>query len=211
MSGTKVGGISIPSLTGGSGNVSTGPTGSTSTTKSGLSTGATGSGVASTTSAVNAATATAPTSPSNTVLVPLKLNAFALTPATCATTNNYSIAPITQPNYTFLRFHDNLIVPDVLDHVDLHQVAPANLNSRLTDLGSGQVHQNRIGVYIHWTLPPVYRAGSAAAPTSSGSTDPTQANRKLSQGYPSASAAAPSFGASTDYTVPDFRPVPNRW
>ncbi|KAL9610371.1 MAG: hypothetical protein Q9167_004911 [Letrouitia subvulpina] len=147
----------------------------------------------------------------STVLVPLKLNAFALTPATCASTNNYSIAPITQPNYTFLRLHDNLIVPDILDHVDLHQVSPANLNSRLTDLGTGQTRQNRLGVYIHWTLPPVYRAGSAAAPTSSGATDPNQADRKLSQGFPSSSAAAPSYGAATDYTTPDFRPVPNRW
>ena len=157
-----------------------------------------------------AVTATATSSPA-TVLVPLKLNAFALTQSACATTNNYSIAPITQPNYTFLRLHDNLIVPDVLDEVDLHQVSPANLNSRVTDLGTGQVHQNRLGVYIHWTLPPVYRSGSAAAPTSSGAIDSNQANRKLSQGYPSSSAAAPSYGAATDYTAPDFRPVPNRW
>lgn len=162
------------------------------------------------TGGIAAASGTA-TSSSNTVLVPLKLNAFALTPATCASANKYSIAPITQPNYTFLRLHDNLIVPDILDHVDLHQVSPANLNSRLTDLGTGQTRQKRLGVYIHWTLPPVYRAGSAAAPTTSGATDPNQADRKLSQGFPSSSAAAPSYGAATDYTTPDFRPVPNRW
>ncbi|KAL8672154.1 MAG: hypothetical protein Q9168_003377 [Polycauliona sp. 1 TL-2023] len=154
---------------------------------------------------------TVPTPSSATVLVPLKLSAFALTPSTCATSNHYSIAPITQPNYTFLRLHDNLIVPDILDQVDLHQVSPANLNSRLTDLGSGQPRQNRLGVYIHWTLPPVYRSGSAAAPTASGQSDPVQASRKLSQGFPGSSAANPSFGAATDYTAPDFRPVPNRW
>ena len=148
---------------------------------------------------------------SNTVLIPLKLNAFALTPGTCASINKYSIAPITQPNYTFLRLHDNLIVPDILDHVDLHQVSPATLNPRLTDLGTSQTRQSRLGVYIHWTLPPIYRAGSAAAPTASGTADSAQANRKLSQGFPSSSAAAPSFGAAIDYTTPDFRPVPNRW
>ncbi|KAL8832472.1 MAG: hypothetical protein Q9191_000242 [Dirinaria sp. TL-2023a] len=146
-----------------------------------------------------------------TVLVPLKLNAFALTPGTCANTNKYSIAPIAQPNYTFLRLHDNLIVPDILDHVDLHQVSPANLNPRLTDLGTGQTRQNRLGVYIHWTLPPLYRSGSAAAPTASGTADLAQADRKLRQGFPASSAAAPSFGAATDYSTPDFRPVPNRW
>ena len=73
-------------------------------------------------------------STTETVLVPLKLDAFALTPQTCSGANN-SIAPITQPNYTFLRLHDNLIVPDILDHVDLHQVSPASFNSRITDLG----------------------------------------------------------------------------
>ena len=208
MSATKVGGIGSIIGLAGSTSTTTGTAGSTTTAGGrSSSTGTTGGGSAT----AGATGSTATTTPSVTVLVPLKLNAFALTPPTCATTNNYSITPITQPNYTFLRLHDNLIVPDVLDHVDLHQVAPANLNSRLTDLGSGQLHQNRVGVYIHWTLPPVYRAGSAAAPTASGASDANQVNRKLDQGYPSTSAAGPSYGASTDYTVPDFRPVPNRW
>jgi hypothetical protein len=70
-----------------------------------------------------------------TVLIPLQVNAFALTEKTCDSKNNYRIAPITQPNYTFLRLHDNLITSDILDHVDLHAVQPSNLNSRLTDLG----------------------------------------------------------------------------
>ena len=186
----------------------------TTTTKDGKTlTSNTGGGNASNTTNNNrtATTAVNASAPPTVVLIPLKLNAFALTPSTCASINKYSIAPITQPNYTFLRFHDNLIVPDVLDHVDLHQVSPVNLNSRLTDLGTGQLRQTRLGVYIHWTLPPVYRAGSAAAPTSSGTSDPNQADRKLSQGYPSSSAETPQYGAATDYTAPDFRPVPNRW
>jgi hypothetical protein len=69
------------------------------------------------------------------LLVPLQLSAFALTEKNCDPKNNYTIAPITQPNYTFLRLHDNLITSDILDHVDLHSVQPAALNSRLTDLG----------------------------------------------------------------------------
>ena len=71
---------------------------------------------------------------STTLLCPLKLDAFAFSKKTCES-DNYCIAPITQPNYTFLRLHDNLIIPDILDHVDLHSVKPANLNPRATDLG----------------------------------------------------------------------------
>src|SRR5271163_733950 len=97
-----------------------------------------------------------------TVLVPLKLNACLLNPKLCDETDSL-IAPITQPNYTFLRLTDNLITADILDPVDLHCVSPAKLNSRLTDLGTGELHYRRIGVYLHWTLPQVYRTGSAAA------------------------------------------------
>jgi hypothetical protein len=105
-----------------------------------------------------------------TVLAPISLNAFALTPK-CAENTNYKLAPITQPNYTFLRLHDKLIEADVLDAVDLHSVSPANLNPRLTNLGKATANaapdaglrENRLGVYLHWTLPQVYRSGNSAA------------------------------------------------
>jgi hypothetical protein len=150
---------------------------------------------------------------SSTVLVPLQLNAFVLNPKLCDPGDS-KIAPITQPNYTFLRLTDNLITADVLDHVDLHCVSPANLNSRLTDLGTGKVYPDRIGVYLHWTLPQVYRSGTAAAkgtPNAAGPGDPTatQAERKLQQGYPRPAAPHPS--SQPDYSAPEFRPVPNRW
>ena len=68
------------------------------------------------------------------LLVPLQLDAFVLNEAAC-NGRNYYVAPLTQPNYTFMRLHDNLIVPDVLDHVDLHDATPSYLNSRITDTG----------------------------------------------------------------------------
>ena len=43
--------------------------------------------------------------------------------------------------------------------MELHASKPASLNARLYDLGSGQIRQNRVGVYVHWTLPPFYREG----------------------------------------------------
>jgi len=76
---------------------------------------------------------------------------------------------------------------------------------------TGQTRQGRLGIYLHWTLPQLYRTGSAAAPQQPGQNDTAQPDRKLQQGFPASSAAPPTDGASPDYTVPDFRPVPNRW
>jgi hypothetical protein len=120
---------------------------------------------------------------STTVLAPIPLSAFCLTPP-CAANPNYKLAPITQPNYTFLRLHDNLIEADVLDAVDLHSVSPAALNPRLTNLGKATANaapnaglrENRLGVYLHWTLPPVYRMGNSAA--GAGSSVDQEAERK---------------------------------
>jgi hypothetical protein len=163
-----------------------------------------------------------------TLFVPLQLNALVLNPKLCEE-GDAKIAPITQPNYTFLRLTDNLITADVLDHVDLHCVSPAQRNSRLTDLGTGKLLDRRIGVYLHWTLPQVYRSGSAAAkgspnaatarkqmPDGSTAIDPTSgdptsghATRKLQQGFPAPPEPLP--GSTPDYSAPEFRPAPNRW
>ncbi|KAF2465822.1 uncharacterized protein BDR25DRAFT_154377, partial [Lindgomyces ingoldianus] len=147
-------------------------------------------------------------------LIPCALDAFVLTEHCCDADNNYKIAPITQPNYTFLRLHDKLLENDVLDHIDLHSVTPADLNSRITNLGNGERKESRLGVYLHWTIPQFYRMGSSGA---GGATDhkqntpAAQAERKRQQGFPSRSGDKPSSGASPDTTAPDFRPLPNRW
>jgi hypothetical protein len=111
------------------------------------------------------------------------------------------IAPITQPNYTFLRLDNGVIQNDVLDHVDLHYTSPLNRNSRLYDLGANQKRQNRQGVYISWTMPRVYRSGTAAT-ESAGS----QNSARQQEGYPPIDPTA-----QPDYSAPTFRPVPTRW
>ncbi|KAF2737782.1 hypothetical protein EJ04DRAFT_86839 [Polyplosphaeria fusca] len=150
-----------------------------------------------------------------TVLIPCALDACVLTERCCDETNNYKIAPITQPNYTFLRIHDKLLENDVLDHIDLHSAVPADLNSRITDLGSGTRRESRLGVYLHWTIPHFYRMGSSGAGGAtadpSQNTPAAQAERKRRQGFPSRSGNGPSAGAAPDTTAPDFRPLPNRW
>lgn len=144
-----------------------------------------------------------PGSPSPVVLAPLKVDAFVLNESLCARSDTFKICPITQPNYTFLRLTDSLLTADILDHVDLHVSTPAELNSRITDLGTGQIHANRLGVYVKWTLPPVYRSGAAAV----NAADPSQGyrDRKLQAGYPK-----PAPG-NADPNAIQMRPVPNRW
>ncbi|RAQ50497.1 hypothetical protein AFGD_003035 [Aspergillus flavus] len=97
------------------------------------------------------------------LLVPIQLDAFVLNPAICGKAGDKGtrICPITQPNYTFLRFENFVAESDVQPQADLHNAAPASHNPRLTDLGTWprEHRRNRHGVYLHWTLPRAYRAG----------------------------------------------------
>ncbi|TGJ78619.1 hypothetical protein E0Z10_g10147 [Xylaria hypoxylon] len=122
------------------------------------------------------------------VLIPMKLDAFVLNSAVCSGTgaDQAKIAPITAPNYTYLRLDDTLLRPDVLDHVDLHHTAPSQYNSRFTNLGTGATRANREGVYLHWTLPRPYRAGSMKDDQSGRSSD-------------------------ADVSAPKFFDLPTRW
>ena len=110
------------------------------------------------------------------IAIPLDVTAFALSPKSCDGLSR--IAPITQPDYIGLRLDESLVQHDILDQVDFHLTAPSTLNPRLTDLGSDppQYRMNRMGVYLHWTLPRFYRSGSQYA----DSTDNAKAAQKSS-------------------------------
>ncbi|KAK2007340.1 hypothetical protein LZ32DRAFT_593960 [Colletotrichum eremochloae] len=104
------------------------------------------------------------------VLIPIKLDAFVFNAAVCnggfgddeLRAKTAKIAPISQPNYSFLRLNESYLQSDILYHVDLHNACPAEFNSRITDLGARVRRENRQGVYLHWTLPRLYRSGAAA-------------------------------------------------
>ncbi|KAG6362796.1 hypothetical protein INS49_007890 [Diaporthe citri] len=105
------------------------------------------------------------------VLIPVKLDAFVLNDAVCqGGPGKAKIAPISQPNYTFLRLDDSYLQSDILNDVDIHTIAPnpgghqtgADLNSRITDLGSGVRRPGRRGIYLHWTIPRIYRSGATS-------------------------------------------------
>lgn len=135
--------------------------------------------------------------------VPLKLDAFILNEDVCGKDEREAkIAPITQPNYTFLQLDDSLIQNDILDHVDLHNAFPARTNPRVYDLGKEKPRENRMGAYLHWVMPRFYRTGTAA--TESASDQHTEERRAKGLG-----TTPPKD--KKDYSVPAFRALPNRW
>ncbi|KAK0732481.1 hypothetical protein B0T21DRAFT_369068 [Apiosordaria backusii] len=100
------------------------------------------------------------------VLLPLKVDAFVFNKAVCDaggkeadSQKKAKIANIAQPNYSFLRLDQQYLQSDITNDVDLHNAFPAEKNSRFTDLGTGEPRVKRQGVYIHWTMPRVYRSG----------------------------------------------------
>lgn len=145
---------------------------------------------------------------SDSLLVPVQLEAFVLNPAVCGQPGdgNARICPITQPNYTFLRFNDFVAQNDVQGHADLHNTTPAKLNSRMTDLGTypGKFRRNRHGVYLHWTLPRAYRAGvSLTDSVPKARRDEERLKRGLPEEVPN-----PSHSESA---TPNYIQPPTRW
>ncbi|KAK0667212.1 hypothetical protein QBC41DRAFT_279504 [Cercophora samala] len=129
--------------------------------------------------------------PGPNLLLPLKLDAFILNPSVCDGKSLESkIAPITQPNYTYLRIDQKAARTDVLPHVDLHLSSPSTTNPRVTNLSTRKPRPERQGVYLHWTLPKLYRSGVASATQDQSST---------------------SSATDGQATGPEFPLVPNRW
>ncbi|KAI0536512.1 hypothetical protein GGR58DRAFT_528188 [Xylaria digitata] len=152
------------------------------------------------------------------LLVPMQLDAFVLNTAVCGTgeegDTTARICPITQPNYTFLRLQNFLIQSDVQNHADLHNTAPAEVNSRLMDLGARPTPaplRHRYGVYIHWTLPRFYRSGVS----STGTVPERRHQRERLQRGIRTTAAVPSEAEDEQVVnsaaTPDFVEPPTRW
>lgn len=130
-----------------------------------------------------------------TICIPCDLTAFALSPACAESKPDVArLAPITQPNYVGLQLNNALIQHDVLDHVDFHLTARATRNPRISDLtlSPPPLRKNRLGVYLHWSLPRLYRSATSSADTYS--------KNKKDVGPDGAPNANPTF-----------RLVPNRW
>ncbi|OOQ81926.1 hypothetical protein PEBR_40975 [Penicillium brasilianum] len=122
--------------------------------------------------------------------IPSQVNAFVLNEPVCA--GKYArIAPFSLPDYGTLGPGTRL-EHDVIPHLDLRTAAPASINSRLADLVSGTPRRDRMGIYLHWTVPKPFRASVASSNSAS-----KQHNEKRDQrGVPEGS---------------DFLAVPDRW
>ena len=129
--------------------------------------------------------------------IPMKLDCLVMNDYVGEDTN-VKVAPITQPNYTFLRLDNTAIQNDVIPFTDLHYTSPVNRNQRLTDLGTGERRTNREGVYVAWTLPRAYRMGAAGTAAASST------QQRAQQGF------QPVTG-NVDFSSPDSRPAPTRW
>ncbi|KAL1878934.1 hypothetical protein Plec18167_004229 [Paecilomyces lecythidis] len=150
------------------------------------------------------------------VLVPVQVDAFCFTDATYLKLFNILHppdpndqaqltipAPITPPNYRGLRLDSGLIKHDIFEEinprvVDLNWLYGAPRYTSCYSLANDLFKSDREGIYLHWSLPKVYRAGIAA--TSSAQDD--HQNQKLRQGFP---------GQSESSEIATFRPVPDRW
>ena len=133
------------------------------------------------------------------VAIPITLSAFALTPECAKSLGPDRIGILSQPNYMGLRLDEALMQHDLVDHVDFHRSAPPELNARLTDIGAAlhdanppPYRRNRMGVYLHWSLPRCYRAALRA-----------KENDRPSGVRPDTEA--------DDLSTPQFPTVPNRW
>jgi hypothetical protein len=151
------------------------------------------------------------------LLVPLQLQAFVLNPAVCNEDGDDGarITPITQPNYTFLRLDNFVLQSDVLKHADMHNAAPSNTNSRMTDLGArpdpahpeAADRRNRHGVYVHWILPQLYRTGLAL---SDSVPESRRNHERLRRGLPPKDGnLKPGEGTATK--SPEYPQTPTRW
>lgn len=145
---------------------------------------------------------------SDPLLVPVQLDAFVLNREVCGKDgdNGARICPITQPNYTFLRFRDFVAQNDVQGHADLHNTVPAALNSRMTDLGAQPPaeRRDRYGVYLHWTLPRAYRSGVLSA-------DSVSNERKNEERLRRGLLPEKDDRQGSKSTTPDYIEPPTRW
>ncbi|KAK4184917.1 hypothetical protein QBC35DRAFT_454779 [Podospora australis] len=122
------------------------------------------------------------------VLIPMKLDAFVFNEDVCSGAGE-------EPGK-----------PDILNPVDLYNTSPALLNSRFTNLATNERRYHRIGVYLHWTLPRLFRSGVVAAGTEAAQSQ-SHTEARVARGLHSPDTAPDA----TPTTAPIFPAAPNRW
>ncbi len=91
----------------------------------------------------------------------MKVDAYILNPSVIAET--YFVAPNTRPSYDSLLPGPRNLRHDFVPPVDLRNAFPWQHNSRIADPLSRKVIESRLGIYLHWCVPKIFRTGKADA------------------------------------------------
>jgi hypothetical protein len=109
----------------------------------------------------------------------MKVDAFVLNPSVVAET--YFVAPNTRPSYDSLLPGPRNLRHDIVPPVDVRNAFPWQHNSRIADPLSGEVLRPRLGIYLHWCIPKLFRSGTADAGGPSSSPDGVASERPGSE------------------------------
>ncbi|RAO68270.1 uncharacterized protein BHQ10_004282 [Talaromyces amestolkiae] len=132
------------------------------------------------------------------VCIPLSVDAFILNEHV-VNSGKAVIAPFSLPDYGGLEPGDRL-QHDVIPHLNLRSATVAKTNDRLSDLDSGESRRDRLGVYLHWTIPKPFRTGLAASESASDSYLKERTKKGL-----------PKEKRETTTGSTEFVAVPDRW
>ena len=134
-----------------------------------------------------------------TILIPMSIDAYVnYSPSQKVATDprlRAYLAPVTAPNFDALKLDGDLVQHDIFEQLrDTPYMAAADRTRTLP---------SRQGVYIHWSLPKLYRNGIIASSTAQADLQ----DRLKKAGFPAGSAQDKHIAAGT----PIFRPIPSRW
>ncbi|KAF4944968.1 hypothetical protein FGADI_12312 [Fusarium gaditjirri] len=79
--------------------------------------------------------------------------------------DSFFLAPVGQPRYEKLSPSRFNLRHDVQEPVDVRNASPWQRNPRVADVVTQQVDKSRLGIYLHWCLPKVFRAGKSEGGT----------------------------------------------
>lgn len=146
-------------------------------------------------------------SPNGTVVVPMAVQALVVTEDLARTSAQF--APLVEPDYASLLQRPGAGLPkhDLMDDIPLsYWRMQTSCSTRFVDLGSGKLRSNRIGIYVSWCLPRLYRGALIA--TETAARDKNWESRRAMSGFKS---HGPKDSESEQDKSVNFRPAPDRW
>jgi hypothetical protein len=107
--------------------------------------------------------------------VSMKVDAFVLNAEIFK--DNYYVTPLNRPDYSALKPGRTTLKHDFIPPVVLETVNSKEKHPRIVDPSGNKT--GRLGVYLHWVVPKVFRVGKATVPSegqsvSSGSAEATK-------------------------------------